>query len=361
MASHVQPSASGPITGRPEEDDMRSSVALLAPALLIAALVARCAAPTAPARPPHVTALLQLKERRIDVETYSRECFTRGWGSDPAYAAMAPREARRRADELIATHTQRLAAWETCGQEIGPKIEAYRAAVERAKRHMGSAPHVSSDEVIKVSHLLDESVASATNLVRETYPTVVELERAYVDYFRQLKAGPPREGRALAFPPDIESRERRVVQAMHEQVASAASYLEGFHRLAPSPETRARMNAAKIMAAVYRGVDYVMAEDQRSEAQRYRDFQREVQTARTIVEGEIADPAYAKFRPQTVARYRTMLGELRKVDQTLGKLVTLATGSRSAARTAQTNKLLTGLQASVDRVERLAHSIDTEP
>ncbi|MGH7313730.1 MAG: hypothetical protein ACREJV_11190, partial [Candidatus Rokuibacteriota bacterium] len=340
----------------------RPRFVLLLPALLVAALSTRCALPTA-TNEPYVDALQQLKERRADVEGYSRACFTRGWGADPAYATMSKREASRTADELIAVHAQRLADWETCHREIGPKLEAYRATVEQAKKHIHSAPHVTPDDVDRIGQLLDQSVQSTAALVRDAFPTVIELERAYVEHFRELQASPP-DKKKLAFPSHIESRERHVIRAMHDQVASAASYVEAFHRLAPSPETRARMNAARIMAAIYRGLDDATADDERSDAQRFRDFRQEVQVARKIVEGEISDPAYAKFRPQTVARYRTMLGELKQADQTLGKLVTRAergpgggkaspSGKVLARFQAQTGKLLTSVQAIVTRVERL--------
>lgn len=340
--------------------------------LLVAAFLAGCALLPATNQPTPVDALQQLKERRADVEGYSRACFSRGWGADPAYASMTQREAHRKAEELIASHTQRLADWETCHRTLGPRIEAYRAAVEMAKRHIRSAPHVSRDEADRIGQLLDQSVQSTATLVRDAYPTVIELERGYVEYFHQLQASPPADRKTLAFPGHIESRERQVIRAMHEHVANAASYLEGFHRLAPSPETRARMNAARIMAAIYRGLDHVTAEDERSEAQRFRDFQIELQVARKVVEGEIGDPAYAKFRPQTVARYRTMLGELQQADRALGKLVTRSERGPGATKGAQsdkilarfqahTDKLLAGVQTHLDRVERLAHSIDTEP
>jgi len=350
----------------------RPRFALVVPAMLVAALTARCALPAATTQPPHVVALQQLKERRADVEGYSHACFKRGWGADPAYGTMTDHDAYQKAGELIAIHAQRLADWETCHREIGPKVKAYRAAVEQAKRHIRSAPHVSPDAADRIGQLLDESVQSTMTLVDDAYPMIIELERAYVEHFRTLRAGLPPDGQALVFPGHIESRERHVIRAMHEQVGSAASYLEAFHRLAPSPETRARMNATRIMAAIYRGVDHATAEDERSDAQRFRDFQLEVQAARRIVEGEISDPAYAKFRPQTVARYRTMLGELQQADRALGKLVTLSARGPDAAMAdqsdkilvrfqAQTDKLLTGLQVHVDRVEWLAQSIDAEP
>lgn len=340
--------------------------------LLVATFSAGCALLTPTSQPTSVDALQQLKERRADVESYSRACFSRGWGADPAYARMTHREAHRKAEELIANHTQRRADWETCHSTIGPKLEAYRAAVEQARRHIRSAPHVSRDEADRIGQLLDQSAQSMAALARDAYPTVIELERAYAEHFHELQASPPTNRKGLTFPSHIESLERHVTRAMHEHVANAASYLEGFHRLAPSPETRARMNAARIMAAIYRGLDHVTAEDERSEAQRLRDFQMEVQVALKVVEGEIGDPAYATFRPQTVARYRTMLGELQQADRALGKLMIRSERGPVATKTAQsdkvlarfqaqTDKLLAGVQTHLDRVERLAHSIDTEP
>lgn len=347
-------------------------MARFVPLLLVAGLSASCASLVATNQAPRVDALQQLKERRADVEGYSRACFSRGWGADPGYATMTNREAHRKADELIASHTQRAADWETCHREIGPKVEAYRGAVERARRHLRSAPHVSSDEADRIGQLLHQSVHSTTTLIRDAYPTIIELERAYVEHFGQLQASPPTDKQAPVVPSHIQNRERQVIRAMHEYVMSAASYLEAFHRLAPSPETRARMNAARILAAIYRGLDHATIEDERSDAQRFRDFQYEVQVARKVVEGEINDPAYAKFRPQTVARYRTMLGELQQADRALGKLVTFSERGPGVTKTgstdkilarfqAQTDKLLVGVQAHLDRVERLAHSIDTEP
>jgi hypothetical protein len=369
VASPVQPPPGAGTKRRPEEDDMARFVPFL---LLAAGLSAGCALLPATMQPTPVNALQQLKERRAELEGHSRACFDRGWGSDPAYDRMTSREARQKAEELIANHTQRLAAWETCHLTIRPKLEAYRAAVEQAKRHIRSAPQVSPGEADQIGQLLDRSVHGTAALIRDAYPTIIELERAYADYFRQLQVSPPTDRKRLVFPGDIESRERRVIRAMHEHVASAASYLEGFYRLAPSPETRARMNAARIMAAIYRGLDHVTSDDERSEAQRLRDFQLEVQVARRVAEGEIADPAYAKFRPQTVARYRTMLGELQKADRALGKLVTRSEKGPGPAKArqsdkvlarfqAETDKLLTGVQAHLDRVEQLAHSIDSQP
>ena len=245
-------------------------------------------------------------------------------------------------------------------------------AVEEAKARIPSASHVGSEDAERIGQLLDQSVQSTTALARDAFATVVELERAYLEHFRQLQAAPARDKKRIAFPDHIERRERQVIRAMHEQVASAAAYAEALHRLAPSPETRARMNTARIMAAIYRGLDHATADDARTDAERFSDFRREVQAARSVVEGEINDPAYAQFKPQTVARYRKMRGELKQADATLGKLVTLAehrphngkavrSGKVLARFQAQTGKLLTSVRAIVTRVERLAQSIDAEP
>lgn len=350
----------------------RPRLILLLTAMLLAALTARCTLPIATTE-PYVDAIQQLKERRADVDGYSRGCFTQGWGADPAYATMTRREAQARAEQLIAAHTARLAAWQTCQREIAPKLEAYRAAAEQAKARIPSAPHMSSEDADRIGQLLDESVQSTTALARDAFPMVVELERAYVEHFRQLQAGPPGGKKRLVFPDHIERRERQVIRTMHQQVASAAAYAEALHRLAPSPETRARMNTARIMAAIYRGLDAATADDLRTDAERFSDFRREVQAARSIVEGEINDSAYAQFRPTTVARYRTMLGELKQADATLGKLVTLAergpNGNGKPARSGkvlarfktQTGQLLTSVRGIVTRVERLAQTIDAEP
>lgn len=349
----------------------RPRLILLLTAMLVAALSTRCTLPIATTE-PYVDAVQQLKERRADVDAYARQCFTQGWGADPAYGTMTRRQAHAKAEQLVAVHTVRLAAWETCHREIGPKLEAYRDAVEQAKARIPSAPHVGSPDADRIGQLLDESVQSTTALAREAFPTVVELERAYLEHFRQLQAGTPGGKKRLAFPDHIERRERQVIRAMHQQVASAAAYAEALHRLAPSPETRARMNTARIMAAIYRGLDGATADDARTDAERFSGFRREVQAARSIVEGELDDPAYAQFRPKTVARYRTMLGELEKADATLGKLVTLAERGPNGGKTArsgkvlarfqtQMGKLLTSVRAIVTRVEGLAQSIDAEP
>jgi hypothetical protein len=367
MASRVQ-FHRGPARGRPEEDAMARYAPLL---LLVVALSAGCALLPTIGQSTQADAFQQLKERRADLEDYSRACFSQGWGADATYARMTVREARQNAEELVARHARRQAEWETCQRTIGPKLEAYRGAVEQAKRQVRSASHVGHDEADRIGRLLEESVQSVATLVGDVYPTVIELERAYGEYFQQLRASAASDKKRLTFPDHIEKGERRVVRAMHAHVASAAGYLESFHRLAPSPETRGRMNAARIMAAIYRGLDHVTAEDERNEAQKLRDFQMEVQVARRIVEGEINDPAYGKFRPQTVARYRTMLGELQQAERALGKLVTRAErgpaptkGGRDkvlARYQAQTDKLLAGVQVHLDRVEQLAHTIDAEP
>lgn len=340
--------------------------------LLVVALSAGCALLSTLGQSTRADALRQLKERRADVENHSRACFNQGWGADPAYARMTFREARQKADELIARHARQQADWETCHRTIGPKLEAYRVAVERAKRQLRSASHISRDEADRIGQLLEQSADSTATLVGDVYPAIIALERAYAEYFQQLPASTPTDRKGLTFPDHFEKGERHVIRAMHQHVAAAAAYLEGFYRLAPSPETRARMNAARILAAVYRGLDHVAAEDDRSEAQRLRDFQIEVQVARTIVEGEVGDPAYGKFRPQTVARYWTMLGELQQAERALGKLVIRAErgpGPTKAGQSdkvlarfqTQTDKLLAGVQAHLDRVEQLAHSIDSEP
>ncbi len=347
-------------------------MARYAPGLLLIVALSGCALLPTMGQSTRADALQQLKERRADVEDYSRACFSQGWGADPAYARMTSREARQKAEELIARHTRRQADWATCHHTIEPKLEAYNVAIAQAKRQLRSAPQVGRDEADRLGQLLEQSARSTATLVGDVYPTIIELEGAYVEHFQQLRAGAATNRKGLTFPDHIGRRERHVIRAMHEHVASAAAYLEAFHRLAPSPETRARMNAARIMAAMYRGLDHVTAEDDRSEVQRLRDFQIEVQVARTVVESEIADPAYATFRPQTVARYRAMLGELQQAERALGKLIIRSEGGPAPVKAgqsdkvlarfrAQTDKLLTGVEAHLDRVERLAHSIDAEP
>ncbi len=324
---------------------------------LVTALVAGCAARTAAPRPAGEV-LAEMRTARVALERYSRECFQAGWGAPAEYGSLTRRQALQEVETLLDTHARQLAAWTRCTREIRPKLEAYREAVQAAKTAIRGTS-VPADKAARLAALLDQSYESLARFVDESYPTIVALERAYIAFFTRLEAERPHDDAPLVFPEEIERGERRVSRLSGEQAVSVARYFEGFYLLAPTPEIRTRMNAARVLATVHRSINHLLEADEQPPAQRVQAFRRELLEAQRLVAGEIGDTTFAAAKPATVARYRAMLAHLRRVDRTLTDLEALY--RRPSVPAAREEGLLASLQADLDQVEQLAHVIDAEP
>lgn len=315
---------------------------------------------------PLGSAASALVRARQDLETTTRGCFEKGWGTRTAYTLMTFSEAAPRRQEFAAFHRQRTRELSACALAAGQASNRYRSAVDDVKAKLLISSKASA-QMRLVAQALDGSSAAMEQFIRAVFPKVVRLEQRLSEFFALLDhVRPSSSSRPLEFPEDINGLENDIAHAMRVQTTAAAAYLEAMHILFPSSALRTRAVVTRILDVVVRATVEVMSADETAQARAFRQYITAISRAQAMAQSE-AQAADTSRIPGVVANYIEMGTHFESVLSDMRWMVRAIDGKREgltpdklAIIRQEDEKVLFRMEAALERVEALAVRIDQD-